>query len=344
MKPRDLRLLVMHVSTRCDQTCAHCSIWRVNGKRARELRVDERLAIISEARSLGAQAILFTGGEPLLCDHLEALARTAHHLGLSVQLATNGLGLARSASWLGEVVDEIYVSLEGPLAVHDGVRGERMFSRLTASIEEILALPRRPRLVARSAISARNAGVLDATVLTARALGFDAVSFLPIDVTSDAFGGDPGARARLRPSPADVVALRQAILRLNASGDLGAFVVEDAGKLMRIADGFLLEPSSRMAPACNAPEWSSVVEADGAVRPCFFQPEVRGGRTVSLGALRKSKEYAAALKGLGEGHPICVSCVCPNLRAQGAAALRGLVGAAFGRAMPRFPHRSGSAA
>ncbi len=344
MKPRDLRLLVMHVSTRCDQTCAHCSIWKMNGKGARELGVEERLAIIREARLLGAQAILFTGGEPLLCDHLETLARTADRLGLSVQIATNGLGLARSVSWLGEVVAEIYISLEGPLAVHDGVRGAGMFSRLKGSIEEIRALPRRARLVGRSTISAQNAGILDETVRAARALGLDAVSFLPIDVTSDAFGGDPGARARLRPSPADVIALRQAISRLSASGELGAFVIEDAGKLRRIADAFLLEPSSRMAPACNAPEWSSVVEADGAVRPCFFQPAVPFDRTASLGALRESKEYAAALLGLGEGDPICASCVCPKLRAQGTAALRGLVGAALVRAMPRFLHRPGSAA
>ena len=88
MAPRDLRLLVMHVSSRCDQACAHCSIWKTKGK-GEALGSEDRLRVLSEARSLGAQSVLFTGGEPFLCDHLEALCIAARRLGLSVQIATD---------------------------------------------------------------------------------------------------------------------------------------------------------------------------------------------------------------------------------------------------------------
>ncbi len=342
MKPRGLRLLVMHVSTRCDQACAHCSIWKSNGKSRDPLGGDERLSLLGEAKSLGARSVLFTGGEPLLCDHLESLARAAHALGLSVQIATNGLGLDRARSWLGEVVDEVYLSVEGPEAIHDSVRGASMFSRLRASIAAVRGLARRPRLVGRSVISSRNAAALDVTVAAARDLGLDAISFLSVDTESEAFGGEPSSRVPLRPGPADVAAMRGAIARLHAAGELGRFVSEDASKLARMAADFAKGDALRAAPACNAPEWSSVVEADGALRPCFFQPKVsRVGRGVPLSAARQSEAYATALGNLGPGNPICAACVCPKQVAEGVHAVKDRVRAALGRALSGPSLRTG---
>lgn len=343
MKPRDLRLLVMHVSRRCDQACAHCSIWKT-GKTGSELGAGERVAIIREAHALGARSILFTGGEPLLCDHIETLAREARGLGLSVQIATNGLGLSRSAPWLCDVVEEVYVSLDGPESIHDGIRGPRMFFRLKASIADLATRSVRPRLIGRSAISARSAAVLGETVAAARTLGLDALSFLPIDTTSDAFGGDPAGRALLRPRPADVADLRRAIAELAVSGELGDFVIEDQRRLMSMADRFLADATTGKAPSCNAPEWSSVIEADGAIRPCFFQPPVFVGGRGSLGAVRRSREYSAALRNLGDGDATCAECVCPKHLASGLASFRNQVRARLTRWAPQFRQRAGSAA
>lgn len=341
MKPRALRLLVLHVSTRCDQTCAHCSIWKGSGKAPSPLGVDARLELIREARRLGATAVLFTGGEPLLCDHIETLAREARAQGLAVQIATNGLGLRRAAAWLGEVVDELYVSLEGPKTIHDRVRGVSMFARLQESIAAVRALPKRPRLLGRSVICSRNAAALEETVRAGRALGLDALSFLPIDVRTEAFGGDPRGRRALLPGAAEGAALRRGIERLDASGDLGTFVIEDAEKLLGLAESLREDESGRRAPACNAPEWSSVVEADGSVRPCFFQPAVaRVAEGAPLGAVRRSEAYAAALGRLGAGDSICASCVCPKHAPSRVEAIRGRVSAVLGRALPMF-HRPG---
>lgn len=344
MKPRDLRLLVMHVSTRCDQTCLHCSIWKSNGRAHDPLGREERLALLGEARSLGAQGVLFTGGEPLLCDHIEALARAAHGLGLSVQIATNGLGLERAAPWL-EAVDEVYVSVEGPETVHDSIRGVSMFARLRASIRGVRALPKRPRLIGRSVVWGRNAALLDETASAARELGLDGISFLGADVTSEAFGGDPSSRSFLRPTEAEVAAMLQAISRLDASGDLGGFVIEDARKLAWMAADFLAGADGRRAPACNAPEWSSVVEADGALRPCFFQPAVsRVGRGVSLSEGRTGPAYRGALEGLGAGNRICGGCVCPKHVAAGARGVADRVRAVLGRALAKPTRNSGVSA
>lgn len=333
MKPRKLSLLVLHVSTRCDQACAHCSIWKGKGRAAGELSEEERVSIIREAHRLGARSVLFTGGEPLLCDHLERLCREAKTLGLSVQIATNGLGLGRAASWMGEWVDEAYVSLEGPPHIHDGIRGPGMFKRLGEALRAVRAASARPRLVGRSVIARHNARVLDDTVAAARSLGLDALSFLPVDVSSDAFGGDREGRAGLLPDRAGLAALRGSISRLSAAGDLGRFVCEDEDKLRRLADTLERRDSPAKAPACNAPEWSSVIEADGSARPCFFQPVVgRLGPETSLGALRSALTYVAALRSLGRGNPICSGCVCPKHIASPVAR----VSAGFSRAIPAW--------
>lgn len=335
MKPRDLSLLVMHVSTRCDQTCAHCSIWRQGGKSGRELDVAAREAIIREAHSLGARTILFTGGEPLLCDHIERLARVSRELGLSVQIATNGLGLARAAHWLAGIAHDIYVSLDGPEDVHDELRGAGMYARLVAAAGVLTAMAVRPRLVARSVISRRNAGVMDQTVAAARFAGFDAISFLPVDTTSDAFGGDPASRARHALGVPEIEALRQGIDRLARTGALGAYVVEDQRKLWEMARLLGEAASVAIAPRCNAPEWSSVIEADGSVRPCFFQPPIPATALATLREVREGAAYRESLRTLGSANPICTSCVCPKHLATGPAAVAARVGALLGRVLPR---------
>ncbi len=340
MKPRDLSLLVMHVSTRCDQTCAHCSIWRQGGKAGRELDPAARETIIREAHSLGARTILFTGGEPLLCDHIERLGRVARELGLSVQIATNGVGLARAAAWLVEAADEIYVSLDGPEAIHDELRGPGMYARLVAGVGVIAAMPVRPRLVARSVVSRRNARALEQTVAAARLAGLDAISFLPVDTTSDAFGGDPAGRAVHVLAGPEIEALREGIEGLARTGALGAYVLEDERKLLEMARHFSEAASAGGGvPRCNAPEWSSVVEADGSIRPCFFQPRIAAAATARLRDVRESAAYRESLQTLGSGNRICASCVCPKHVATGPAAVAERVGALLGRVLPRSARR-----
>lgn len=342
MKPRDLDLIILHVSSRCDQTCAHCSIWKGNARASREMGRGAREAVIREAQALGARAILFTGGEPLLCDHIEPLVRLARNLGMSVQIATNGVGLKRAAAWAIECVDELYVSFEGPEPIYDGLRGRGMFARLSVSIATLAGKPRRPRLVARAVISSRNAATVDETTAAARRLGFDALSFLALDVTSEAFGGEPAARSSLALHPRDVALLHESIDRLAASGELGRFVMEDERKMRGMADFLGMNPALHQPPRCNAPEWSSVVEVDGGLRPCFFQPVAANIRDLSLREAREGAGYREALQRLGPGNPVCASCVCPKHVPSGPAVIAGRVREVLGRVLTRASGRVGS--
>lgn len=57
-----------------------------------------------------------------------------------------------------------------------------------------------------------------------------------------------------------------------------------------------------------------VVEADGSVRPCFFQPVVGRADAAGIEVFRRSEGFSEALRGLGPANSTCAACVCPKWR------------------------------
>jgi MoaA/NifB/PqqE/SkfB family radical SAM enzyme len=310
-----LRLLVLAVSDRCDQRCLHCGIWR--GSETRGLGLAERLAVADEAVAQGVEAVLLTGGEPLLAADLWPVAERLKAGGVRLLLATNGMLLERHAASVGRLFDEVYLSLDGASpATHDGVRGVPAWERLEAGVRSLRAAAPSVHVIARCTLHAGNLHELAGVVDSARGLGLDGVSFLPLDASSGAFGGEPALRQSLVPGPGQVEAFEAAVLRLEAAGGFrDGFVLEDAAKLRRLARH--LRASAGEAaferPACDAPSWSLVVDAGGAVRPCFFHEPV-GTVREGLRALRASPGYAAALRRIEAPNPTCDRCVCPKKR------------------------------
>ena len=62
--------------------------------------------------------------------------------------------------------------------------------------------------------------------------------------------------------------------------------------------------------ACNAPWVSVVVEANGAVRPCFFHEPVGNIREAPLASIvgANLRRFREALD--VAANPVCVRCVC----------------------------------
>jgi Fe-coproporphyrin III synthase len=314
-----LRLLVLAVSDRCDQTCAHCDIWRGEG-RAPALTTAERMAVVEDALAGGVEEALLTGGEPLLSADLWPLAERLRAGGVRLSLATNGMLLDRYADRVAALFHEVYVSLDGAsAATHDGLRGVPAFDRLAAGLRELRAAGPGVLTVARVTLHGGNLGEFGAIVDAARRLGFQHVSFLPLDAGSAAFGGHPQRRVTLLPSAPSVRAFAAEVDRQEAAGAFAdGFVLEDPAKLRRLAR-HLDASGGRGAfsrPACDAPWWSSVVEADGSVRPCFFHEPV-GDARAGLRGLRAGEGYRTALRRIRRPNPTCDRCVCPKRRGVG---------------------------
>jgi len=330
-----LRLLVLAVSDHCDQRCAHCQIWM--GPRAPALSRAERLRVVEEALAAGIEEALLTGGEPLLAPDLWPVAERLRAGGARLMLATNGMRLVRHAREVGALFAEVYVSLDGATpSTHDGLRGVSAFAQLAAGVAALRACAPGVRITARSTLHARNLHELEAMVEATRRLGVHHVSFLALDASSSAFGGMPEARAALVPDASAVAAFVEAVGRLEAAGALdGGFVLESAEKLRRLARHLDASAGRRAfePPACDAPRWSVVVEADGRVRPCFFHAPV-GDARAGLAVVRGGAAYRAALHAIRRPNPVCARCVCPKKRAGGRLPALRLALPALRLAMP----------
>src|SRR5205823_5212792 len=122
----------------------------------------------------------------------------------------------------------------------------------------------------------------------AKALGLDGVSFLPADVSSLGFGRDtPPDAARLALQPDEIVEFEAIIERTIAAyarDFASGFIAEPPDKLRRLPRYYAALGGAEPFPAvsCHAPWVSVVVEANGAVRPCFFHGAIGNVRDAPL--------------------------------------------------------------
>lgn len=111
--PRPLWLLA-ELTYSCPLQCPYCSNPVQLGKRSNELRTDEWLRVLAEARKLGAAQLGLSGGEPLLRKDLEQIVAEARRLGYYTNLLTSGMGMdeARISSLKEAGLDHIQVSFQ----------------------------------------------------------------------------------------------------------------------------------------------------------------------------------------------------------------------------------------
>lgn len=325
-----LPILILDPHARCNCRCLMCDIWKE--REPRELSTAEVAEWSAGWRALGVTRVVLSGGEPLMHSDLWSLCRTLADAGIGITLLSSGLLLERDAAAIARHVDDLVVSLDGPPQVHDAIRNvPRAFERLAAGVHAVREAARvagtAVSISARCTVQRRNASRLRETVAAAREAGFDRLSFLAADVSSDAFnrpgGWSDDEAARVALTREELGALEtelDALEREHAADFASGFLAESPTKLRaRLAGHFAarLGVGTFVAPPCNAPWVSSVIEADGSVRPCFFHPAVGNVREAgSLEAVLNGPKALAFRQGLDvASNPVCRRCVCSlNLR------------------------------
>src|SRR5262249_53598485 len=141
---------------------------------------------------------------------------------------------------------------------------------------------------ARSTLHRANFRELPRLIRHAQALGLDGISFLAADVSSRAFGRQPGADLSSLALDRDDIAEFETIVdeTIVSCHDAFAsgFVAESPDKLRRLPRYYAALAGDGPFPAirCDAPWVSVVVEANGDVRPCFFHDPVGTVRRTPL--------------------------------------------------------------
>ena len=325
---RELPIVVLFPHNRCNCRCVMCDIWRI--RQVREIRPEDLRPHLESFRMLGVRQVVFSGGEAQLNRDLRELAVMLRAEGIHLTLLTAGLLLQSRAAEVAETIDELIVSLDGPPEVHDRIRNvPRAFERLAAGIAAVRALRPTMRITARSTVQKANYAFLRNTVDTARRLGLNGISFLAVDVASTAFNREqpwqPSRQEEVTLDNADVSRFEQALECFidDYAGDIASgYIAENVGKLRRIAHHFraALGQGAAVAPRCNAPWVSAVIEADGTVRPCFFHPEIGNLHDAPLVEIINSENAVRFRERLDvASDAICRKCVCSLYRERDAA-------------------------
>ena len=268
----NMPVLVLNPHNRCNCRCVMCDIWKRDS--VEEIHEEQLEAQMESIERLGVEWVVLTGGEPLMHSRLFRLCGLIRARDIRLTLLSSGLLLERYAAEIVDHVDDVIVSLDGPPTIHDRIRRiDAAFARLQAGVNKIRSLRPEFPVAARCTVQRENAAWLSDTVAAAHNLQLDSISFLAADLTSQAFNRQPGSAPDLVP---DLAILRDQIERIVDAGECGAFVLESAAKLRRIVNHFECANGGGQttSPVCNAPWVSSVMEADGTVRPCFFHQAI----------------------------------------------------------------------
>jgi MoaA/NifB/PqqE/SkfB family radical SAM enzyme len=320
-----LPLLILYPHSRCNCRCLMCDIWRSTTRD--ELAPDAIAKWLAEWRALGVQRVVLSGGEALMHSRLWELCALLQQAQIGITLLSTGLLLERHAPRVVEYCDDVVVSLDGPAEIHDRIRNvPRAFARLARGVAAVnAAAAARGSNVAvtgRCTVQKQNYAHLRAVVSTAQAIGLSRISFLAADVSTDAFnrpaGWDDDQVARVALDREDLAPLLAELERLeqqHAEDFASGFIAEPPLKLRRRLHQYyaaLWSQGDFHPNDCNAPWVSTVIEADGTVRPCFFQPPLGNlHQAENLLAILNSPASRAWRAGLDPHRDaICRKCVC----------------------------------
>jgi MoaA/NifB/PqqE/SkfB family radical SAM enzyme len=313
-----LPILLYAPTSRCNSRCASCDYWRTDG--ASDLRKDEVAALCRELPALRTKLVVFTGGEPLVREDVFELADLFRAQGVALHLLTSGLALERHAQAVADRFAAVTISLDGHTPeLYREVRGVDGLEAVERGVRRLKKL--RPELPvrARSTLHRRNFRALSDLIDKSASMGLDQISFLTADVSPTTFGRKaslvaPRPHALLLDS-AEVDEFERVIekaLVSHAPAFRDGRVAERGGRLRKLAGYYRAHLHRGAFPRveCNAPWASAVVESDGTVRPCFFQPRVGNLRDKSLRAMLDD-EMVRFRRGLDVAcDATCQRCVC----------------------------------
>ena len=315
-----LPILVLMPHGGCNCRCVMCDIWLANRER-RLLTREDLEAQLASLRELHVQRVVLSGGEALMHPNLWTLCGLIRDLPARITILSTGLLLKPFAADVVKWADEVIVSLDGSRQVHDAIRRvPRAYDRLAEGIAAVKARSPSFPISARCVIQRHNFRDLPNIIDSAHALGLDRISFLPVDVSSEAFnrpqpwGDERVSDVALSPNEtAELAALLETTITRFAADFASGFVAENPAKLRRLPRYFAaLNGQGDFPPTvCNAPWISTVVEADGTVRPCFFHRAIGNIHQSALGAILNAPEAVAFRRQLDVTQdPICRKCVC----------------------------------
>ena len=317
---RALPIAILMPHSACNCRCIMCDIWKDN-KNLRQLTMADISGLLTTFKKLGTQQVLMSGGEALLNPQFFQFCDLLRTQDIRITLLSTGLTLAKHAEQLVQKVKDIIVSLDGDESTHDHIRNiPGAFQKLRDGVAAIKNIDPNFPVAGRCVIHRLNYRDWPSIIDSARSISLDSISFLPADVSSHAFNREvlwsEKRQHEILPDEQELPELKKITESLFLSHDndfVSGFIAENPAKLLKIHQYYAAIYGLNPFPykKCNAPWVSTVVEASGDVRPCFFHESLGNIREAGLEKILNADKAIRFRKELDMAtNPTCVKCVC----------------------------------
>ena len=315
-----LPIVILMPHSACNCQCVMCDIWKDN-KNLKQLTEKDIHGLLASLKKLGTEQVVMSGGEALLNPNFFRFCEILKNQNIKVSLLSTGLTLKRNAEQLLMYVNDIIVSLDGNEEIHNRIRNiPDAFQKLKEGVMYIKNIDPDFKITARTVIHRLNFRHWHEIINAAKEIGLNQISFLPADVSSHAFNREvlwsDKRQHEILPDEKDLPELKnitESIIENYAPDFDSRFIAESAEKLRKIYNYYAAFYGQNPFPykKCNAPWVSTVVEADGTVRPCFFHAPLGNIRQQSLENILNSENSIRFRKNLNiHTDSTCVNCVC----------------------------------
>ena len=315
-----LPIVILMPHSACNCRCVMCDIWKGNHN-LKQLTEEDISGLLSSLKKFRTQQVLMSGGEALLNKNFFRFCKILKTQNIKVSLLSTGLTLKRNAAQIVEWVNDLIVSIDGDEITHDQIRNiPGAFHKLKEGIAAIKFLKPDFKITGRTVIHQLNFRRWPEIIEAAKEIGLQQISFLPADVSSHAFNRelawDENRQQEILLSENDLPELKNVIDNLlieNENDFNNKFIAESTEKIMKIYTYYAAFYGLNNFPykRCNAPWVSTVIEADGNVRPCFFHEAYGNIRTTSLDKIINSEKAINFRRNLDmDENETCRKCVC----------------------------------
>ncbi len=320
-----LPIVILMPHSACNCRCVMCDIWKGN-QNLKQLTIEDIGGLIAALKKFGTKQVVLSGGEALLNPNFFRMCEMLKKEDIKVTLLSTGLTIKKHVLPLTEWVDDIIVSLDGNKDMHDAIRNiPGAFDKMAEGVAALKMIRPGYKVTGRTVIHRLNFRSWSDIIDSAREMGLQQISFLPADVSSHAFN---------REELWDNQRQHELLLEKNELAEM-EIIIDDmlVDHRRDFEDGFIAESPDKIRKIqqyyeafygvadfpykkCNAPWVSTVVEADGTVRPCFFHEAYGNIKTGSFEEIVNSEKAINFRKQLDTNtNDTCVKCVCYlNLR------------------------------
>jgi len=315
-----LPIVILMPHSACNCRCVMCDIWKGNHN-LKQLTKDDISGLLTALKKFGTQQVLMSGGEALLNPGFFKICEILKQEKIKISLLSTGLTLKKNAPQIVQWVDDVIVSLDGDETMHNTIRNiPDAFNKLAEGVDAIKQIEPGFKITCRTVIHRQNFRIWPAIIDAAKEIGGDQISFLPADVSSHAFNReilwDENRQHEILPRQTDLPELKSVIdiLQVACHNDFATgYIAESPEKINKIYQYYAAFYGLNNLPykKCNAPWVSTVIEADGTVRPCFFHEAYGNIKNDSLeniingaGAINFRKQLDM------DTNETCLKCVC----------------------------------